>query len=140
MPIKRRIKGYLLTYLDRPADISSFKFISLINTFALCQHVTEPTRDRGELLDIIITRAVEWFEQAEVVDIGLSDHRLIKGVLHINPPMPIYETITSHPGISSVLRRSTRTSCSFHHSQRWTIKMQVSRNFKTKQQHFNWPS
>ena len=81
--------------LDCPAESSSVKFINLLNTFGLCQHVTKTTYDGGGLLDVIITRVDERFERPCVVDIGLSDYQLVKGSISITPPQPIYETVSS---------------------------------------------
>ena len=89
------IMGDVNFRLDRSAEASSVKFINLLNTFELLQNVTEPTHDDGGLLDVIITRVDERFERPCVVDIGLSDYRLVKGSISITPSLPIYETVSS---------------------------------------------
>ena len=89
------IMGDVNFRLDCPAEASGVKFTNLLNTFGLCQHVPEPTHDGGGLLDVIITHVDERFERPCVVDIGLSDHRLVKGSISITPRLSIYETVSS---------------------------------------------
>ena len=53
------------------------KFKRLLSDFGMCQHALAPTHNRAGLLDHIITRKDDKIQNFAVVDLGLSDHRLI---------------------------------------------------------------
>ena len=57
--------------------------------------VSDATNDDGETLDVMISRTDGGQLDVKVIDIGLSDHRLIRTTIDFNPPQPEYETITS---------------------------------------------
>lgn len=87
------IMGDMNIRLDRPQESTSTKFNTLLEDYNYTQCVTVPTHDGGGLLDVIISRT-EDKQTAEVIDVGLSDHRLVRASINFNPPQPIYEEVT----------------------------------------------
>ena len=51
------ITGDMNLPLIRPDDPSTTQFLDLIASFGLLQHVTQPTHDKGGLLDVVLTRS-----------------------------------------------------------------------------------
>ena len=72
------ITGDINVRLDRPNDPPCNQFISLLSAFGLHQHVDQPTHDRGGILDVIITRKELQPTNVSVVDVGISDHCLVR--------------------------------------------------------------
>ena len=46
-------------HVDVPNDTDALKFLDLLESLGLEQHVTEPTHIRGHTLDLVITRKIE---------------------------------------------------------------------------------
>ena len=88
------ITGDINIRLDRPDDPLACKFRDVIEPFGLVNQVTVPTHDGGGLLDVLITRSEQAAGSVEIVDVGLSDHRLLKWSMDMRRPEPIYETVT----------------------------------------------
>ena len=53
-------------------------FVDLVNDFNLDQHVREPTRVKGNILDLVFTTHTESVSSAKVIEPGMSDHFLIE--------------------------------------------------------------
>ena len=83
--------------LDRPGDPVSRQFTDTLATHGLTCRVTTPTHDRGGLLDIVATRDDLPAPSVEVVDIGLSDHRLLQWTVSLVRPCPEYTTRKCRP-------------------------------------------
>jgi len=83
--------------LDRPDDPVSRQFTDTLATHGLTCRVTTPTHDRGGLLDIVATRDDLPAPSVEVVDIGLSDHRLLQWTVSLVRPCPEYTTRKCRP-------------------------------------------
>ena len=77
--------------LDRRDDASCQQFTELLTSFDLLQHVDQPTHDLSGILDVVVTRSDLAHPVAEVVDVGISDHRLIKWTLDVESSPPVYE-------------------------------------------------
>ena len=70
------------------------------NSLAYSAHgrdVTVATHDQGGLLDVVATRDDLSLPPVEVVDVGLSDHRLLRWTTSLTKPSPVYTTRTSRP-------------------------------------------
>ena len=78
----------------RPDDPSTTQFIDLIASFGLLQHVTQPTHDKGGLLDVVLTRNDSTHPKVDVTDVGLSDHLLLTWTANLGRPDLIYHTTT----------------------------------------------
>jgi len=59
--------------------------------------VNEATHDHGGLLDIVASRDDLLTPTVDVVDVGLSDHRLLHWSVMVSRPAPIYHTTTVRP-------------------------------------------
>ena len=51
------VSGDFNFHLDDPSDADARKFMELIDTFGLLQHITTPTHVSGHILDLIISRS-----------------------------------------------------------------------------------
>ena len=63
--------------LERAADPATTEFCDLITGYGLTQHVTGATHDAGGTLDVVCTRSDLPTPTVDIVDVGLSDHRLL---------------------------------------------------------------
>lgn len=88
------VTGDVNIRLDRPDDPLSRKFTDVLDMFGLVNHVTVPTQDMGGMLDVMVTRQEYAAGPVQVLDVGHSDHRLIKWSMDLQPPAPRYETVT----------------------------------------------
>ena len=61
-------------------------------SFDLLQYVDQPTYDLGVILDVVVTRSDLPHPVVEVVDVGISDHRLIKWTLDVESTPSVFET------------------------------------------------
>ena len=57
-----------------------------------------PTHDDDGWLDVMLSREEDGPLDTEVIDVSLSDHRLVCARIDFTPPQPVYETITSRAG------------------------------------------
>jgi len=76
--------------LIKPADPvgRSKDFNDLISSYGLVQCVTGLTHDQGGLLDVLITNN-DSTQQIAVIDVGLTDHRLLTWNVNLNLPAPL---------------------------------------------------
>jgi len=83
--------------LDRSEDPSTRQFAELLTAYGLSCRVTQPTHDRGGLLDVVATRDDLPTPFVDVMDVGLSDHRLLRWAAPLSRPCPVYTSVTSRP-------------------------------------------
>jgi hypothetical protein len=83
--------------LDRPDDPSSQQFVDVLGSHGFVCRVTTPTHDRGGLLDIVASRDDLPPPTVDVVDVGLSDHRLLRWSTSLVRPCPVYSTVVRRP-------------------------------------------
>lgn len=88
-----RMVGDMNLHLKRTNDRYTLKLIQLLDTFNLQQIVQEPTHDGGGLLDIVISPVEGNKHEVELVDTGLSDHRLVCWSLPVAQPHAEFKTI-----------------------------------------------
>ena len=67
------ILGDFNLHVDNQSDSFSTEFLNLLNCMNFIQHVTQPTHNRGHILDLIITYGLS-ASVTSVMDVGLSDH------------------------------------------------------------------
>jgi len=60
--------------LDRPDDLHSRHLLEVRNALGLDCRMTSPTHDRGEILDIVATRADLAAPNVSVLEAGISDN------------------------------------------------------------------
>jgi len=83
--------------LDRPDDPLSRCLLELLATYMSCR-VSTPTRDRGGLLDVVLTQEDKPLPSAlDVIDPGPSDHRLMRWSCCLQRPPPVYVSATYRP-------------------------------------------
>ena len=85
------ITGDVNIRLDHPEDASSINVTDLVTAFGLTQRIDEPKHDLGGILDVVVSRDCTPPSKVIVLDVGLTDHRLIQWHLDLEPPPSIYE-------------------------------------------------
>jgi exonuclease III len=89
-------------HLDVSTDPDTKKFLTLIDSVNLKQHVMEPTHRSGHTLDVVITRESGSIIQSLQVGDMISDHTLI--TCQVKHPKPI-------PMQATVMTRKLRSIC-----------------------------
>ena len=72
------IVGDLNIRLDRTDDAWSRQLSYLLASYGLACRVSAPTHDRGGLLDVVISRDDLPAPPVDIIDVGLSDHQLLR--------------------------------------------------------------
>ena len=80
--------------LERATDPHTAGFCDLIASYGLAQRVRGITHDAGGTLDVVCTRDDLPPPTVDVIDIGLSDHRLLRWQSSLLRPPPVYVTVT----------------------------------------------
>ena len=88
------VTGDVNIRLDRPDDPNCKRFNELIDSFGFNNRVTEPTHDRGGLLDVLLTRSDLPPPTTTLINTGFSDHLLIKWSTDLRVKPPPYTTST----------------------------------------------
>jgi hypothetical protein len=83
--------------LDRPTDTAPAQFNEIVSAHGLVNNITSATHNRGGMLDVVVTRVDLPPSCVEVIDVGLSDHRLLQWSMAFNRPIPVYMTTTCRP-------------------------------------------
>ena len=89
--------GDLNIRLDRPDDPWSRQLSDLLTSYGLACRVTASTHDRGGLLDVVASREDLPAPSVDVIDVGLSDHRLLRWSASLVKPPPVYTTVVRRP-------------------------------------------
>jgi len=85
--------------LDRPSDPVAGQFNERLTTYGLVSHVTTVTHDRGGILDTVARRNDLPSPHVDVIDVGLSDHRLLRWSTALVRPCPIYTSFTRRSNV-----------------------------------------
>ena len=59
--------------VDKPEDRWTKELCCVLDNFGLTQHVTQPTHNRGHILDLVISKGLN-ISKVLVSDVALSDH------------------------------------------------------------------
>jgi len=78
--------------LDRTHESTAAEFCELLAGYGLAQRIHGPTHDAGGTLDVVCTRVDLPSPVVDVVDIGLSDHCLLRWSSSLLRPPPVYAT------------------------------------------------
>ena len=72
-------------------------FCDFISSYSLAQQVRDITDDAGGTVDVVCTRndLLPLTVDVDVIDIGLSDHRMLRWQSSLLRPPPVYVTMTS---------------------------------------------
>ena len=89
------ITGSFNIHVDDPTNDESLKFLDLLESVGLEQHVNEPTHTYGHTLDLVITRTGDQIlTDSPKTDFCLSDH--ISIICHLTTPKPPLSEKTIH--------------------------------------------
>jgi len=91
------VVGDLNVHLDQTNDTSASQLVDLFADYGLACRVTVPTHDFGVLLDIVASRDDLPPPYVDVIDVGLSDHRLLRWPVSMSRPAPVYTTTVVRP-------------------------------------------
>jgi len=84
------LAGDLNLRLERQHDPHTVEFNNLLAGYDLHQQVVGATHDAGGILDVVCTRSDLPAPTVEILDVGLSDHRLLRWTSHHHHPPPVY--------------------------------------------------
>src|SRR5664279_1305747 len=87
--------------LERSTNPATGQFADLLAAYGLVNRVATATHDRGGALDIVAMRDDLPSSPVDVVDVGLSDHRLLRWSVSLARPCPVYTTTTFRDAVSS---------------------------------------
>ena len=76
--------------LERTSDPHAVEFADLLAAYGLVQRVQGVTHDAGGTLDVVCTRDDLREPHVEALDVGLSDHRLLRWTSQLQRPPPVY--------------------------------------------------
>ena len=86
-PDRLLITGDFNIHVDKPEDPTTAKFLSLLQSFGLVQHVTVPTHVAGHTLDLVITREdCDLLTSAPVAHYMISTHSTVLFPLNMAKP------------------------------------------------------
>ncbi len=103
-PEKLLLTGDFNIHVDNKSDLVAQKFVDILDSFNLCQHIDGPTHENGQTLDLIITRSDQMFAMNfTVYDPAISDHL----ALHCNT------NLSKLPNVKCVI--TYRKLCSINH-------------------------
>lgn len=92
------IVGDFNVRLDRPDDPYVAQFRTLVGCYGLVLHDTTATHQRGGTLDAVITHATDGLpECVAVLDVGLSDHHMLRWEVDVAVDTPPAVTVSSRP-------------------------------------------
>jgi hypothetical protein len=84
--------GYFNIHVNKPTDHNAKKLQALLELFDLHQHITTPTHQNGNTLDLVITRKESIVSKCIVSDLN-SDHANILVHLNIGKSRPSRKTV-----------------------------------------------
>ncbi|XP_070552124.1 uncharacterized protein [Ptychodera flava] len=83
------IAGDFNIHLDELNSPDTVKFMNLLHSMGLHQHILTPTHNKGHILDLLITRSTdELVHSVDVSNFMNSDHSLIRFDLNLRRPTP----------------------------------------------------
>ena len=89
------ITGDMNIHVDDPNDSDVIKFLDLLDTHGLTQHVNTPTHRFGHTLDLIITRVSDALTKSTpIADSYLSDHSTVLCSLVLSKPVLTVKQVT----------------------------------------------
>ena len=78
-------------------ESSAVQLVDLLADHGLSCRVNTPTHDQGGLLDVVVTRDDLPAPSVDIVDVGLSDHRLLRWQVPMSRPSPVYNATVVRP-------------------------------------------
>ena len=86
--------------LERQNGPHTVELSNLLAGYVLQQQVVDATHDVGGTLDVVCTRSDLPAATVDILNVDLSDHRLLRWISHLHRPPPVY---------TSTSRRSWRS-------------------------------
>jgi len=83
------IVGDINIRLERLTDTSTCQLTDVLGAHSFVNRVTTATHDRGGFLDIVAMRDDMQLPHVDVIDVGLSDHRLLRWLAPLARPCPV---------------------------------------------------
>jgi hypothetical protein len=75
---KLLITGDLNFHIDSPSDKDAKRFLKILDSLGMTQHVNEPTHQQGHTLDVVISRdSDKLIRQVQVLNQEISDHSAV---------------------------------------------------------------
>jgi len=107
--------------LDRADDPNIANLTDLLGSYGFVNRVTAPTHRLGGMLDVVVTRQDLTAPDVGVVDVGLSDHSLLRWSASSARPTPVIETFFRRPWRSLDINdfRSVLSSSALCQPDRW---------------------
>jgi hypothetical protein len=91
------VVGDMNIRLDRPNDSWSRQFTDVLASHGMTCHVTVQTHEDGGLLDVVASRDDLPSPSVDVIDVGLSDHQLLRWSTSLFRPCPVYSSVVRRP-------------------------------------------
>ncbi len=92
------IAGDFNLHVNNTSSQPANKFLNLINSFNLTQHVNASTHCSGNTLDLVLTRSTDNIVQnLSVFKPCVSDHEAVLFDVMLNKPRSVVKTIKIHP-------------------------------------------
>ena len=83
--------------MERSTDVHTAQFVDILACRGLVNCVTSTTHDMGGMLDVVASRVDQPPPDVNVLDVHLSDHRLLCRSAPLLWPTPVYTTATCRP-------------------------------------------
>lgn len=91
------VVGDVNIHLERAQEPSSRQFVELLDACGIICCITSPTHDDGGRLDVVAARDDFPTLSVDVVDVGLSDHRLLRWSAPLIRRCPVYTSVECRP-------------------------------------------
>ena len=83
------ILGVFNMHIEDTNDYNSKIFVDMMEALGLKQHITEPTRHKGNILDLIFTEITSQIKVSQLNMLNfISDHRLISATISVEKDVP----------------------------------------------------
>jgi len=91
------VVGDFNVHLELVDDLAANQLTSTFAAYGLECRVTSPTHDQGGMLDVVATRVDLPAPSVEVLDVGISDHHLLRWSAPLHRPSPVYTSVNRRP-------------------------------------------
>src|SRR5664279_1445573 len=88
------LAGDINFHMERSEDPDTIEFNEMIESYGLVQRVHGVTHDQGGLLDVVCTRGDLHAPIVDVLNVGFSDHRLLRWTSDLQRPVPVFSATT----------------------------------------------
>jgi len=89
--------GDVNIHLERPSDHATAEFVDVLAAHGLVACVSDATHDCGGTLDVVAARDDLSLPRVDVLNVDLSDHRMLRWTAPLSWPQPVYIRSTGRP-------------------------------------------